>query len=256
MMTTTTAPRPFADSLTMIRRSMRLNVRNLEMLLTGIALPVMILLLFVYVFGGAIAVRGNYVDYVVPGVILLCTGFGAASTAVSVAGDLERGIVDRFRSMAIAPSSIITGHAVASLARNALATTLVFVVALAIGFRPTASPFEWLAVAAVLLLYVGALTWVAVFVGLLAGTAEAANGFTFFILFVPYLSSAFVPADTMPAVLTAVAEHQPVTPVTETVRGLLIGTPIDSNGWQAVAWCGGIQVVAFLASARRFRRHA
>jgi ABC-2 type transport system permease protein len=243
-----------SDSAAMVGRSVRHTARNLESLLMSVILPVVLMLMFVYVFGGAIDPSGHYADYVVPGIILLCTGYGAASTAVDVAQDLAEGVVDRFRSMPILSSAVLTGHVVASVARNALATLLVIGVAFVTGFRPDAGAVEWVAVVGVLLLWVLALSWVAVCFGLLARTVEGANGFTFLVLFLPYLSSAFVPVDTMKAGLRAVAEHQPVTPITETLRGLLLGTPIGSYGWQALAWCAGLLVVAYAGADMLFRR--
>jgi len=213
-----------------------------------------LMLMFVYVFGGAIDPSGNYANYVVPGIILLCTGYGAASTAVDVAQDMAEGVIDRFRSMPILSSAVLTGHVVASVARNTLATVLVIGVAFLTGFRPDASVVEWLAVAGMLLLWVLALSWVAVCFGLIARTVEGANGFTFLVLFLPYLSSAFVPVETMRSGLRAVAAHQPVTPITETLRGLLLGTPIGSYGWQALVWCAGLLVAAFIAARILFRR--
>ena len=243
-----------SDSAAMIDRSVKHTVRNLESLLMSVILPVVLMLLFVYVFGGAIDPSGDYANYVVPGIILLCTGYGAASTAVDVARDMTEGVVDRFRSMPILSSAVLTGHVVASVARNTLATVLVIGVAFLTGFRPDAGALEWLAVAGVLLLWVLALSWVAVCFGLIARTVEGANGFTFLVLFLPYLSSAFVPVDTMKAGLRAVAAHQPVTPITETLRGLLLGTPIGSYGWQALAWCAGLLVAACAAASVLFRR--
>jgi ABC-2 type transport system permease protein len=243
-----------SDSAAMIGRSVKHTVRNLESLLMSVILPVVLMLMFVYVFGGAIDPSGDYANYVVPGIILLCTGYGAASTAVDVARDMTEGVVDRFRSMPILSSAVLTGHVVASLARNTLATVLVIGVAFLTGFRPDAGVLEWLAVAGMLVLWVLALSWVAVCFGLIARTVEGANGFTFLVLFLPYLSSAFVPVETMRAGLRAVAANQPVTPITETLRGLLLGTPIGSYGWQALAWCAGLLVAAFAAATILFRR--
>jgi ABC-2 type transport system permease protein len=243
-----------SDSAAMVGRSVKHTVRNLESLLMSVVLPVVLMLMFVYVFGGAIDPSGNYANYVVPGIILLCTGYGAASTAVDVARDMAEGVVDRFRSMPILSSAVLTGHVVASVARNTLATVLVIAVAFLTGFRPDAGVVEWLAVAGMLLLWVLALSWVAVCFGLIARTVEGANGFTFLVLFLPYLSSAFVPVETMRAGLRAVAANQPVTPITETLRGLLLGTPIGSYGWQALAWCAGLLVAAFTAATVLFRR--
>jgi ABC-2 type transport system permease protein len=243
-----------ADSVTMIQRSLRHSLRNQDALLMAVALPILLMLMFVYVFGGAIDTGTEYVNYVVPGIILLCTGYGAASTAVAVAQDMAEGVMDRFRSLPIHSSAVLTGHVVASLVRNAFSTALVIGVAVLTGFRPTAGPLRWLGAVAVLLLFVLAMSWLSVALGLLARSVEGASGFTFFVLFLPYLSSAFVPTDTMPAVLRVAAEHQPVTPIIETVRGLLFGTPIGSSGWLAVAWCGGMLAVSYAASAVLFRR--
>jgi ABC-2 type transport system permease protein len=243
-----------SDSLTMIGRSLRHTLRNLESLLMSVVLPVVLLLMFVYVFGGAISPSGDYVNYVVPGIILLCTGYGAASTAVAVAQDMAEGVVDRFRSMPIVSSAVLTGHVVASVARNAFATVLVIAVAHLTGFRPTADAGGWLAAAALLLLFVLAMSWIAVCFGLLARTVEGANAFTFLVLFLPYVSSAFVPTATMRPALRAVADVQPVTPVIETLRGLLLGTPVGSYGWQALAWCAGLLAVAYGCAAALFRR--
>ncbi|CAA9293387.1 MAG: Efflux ABC transporter, permease protein [uncultured Corynebacteriales bacterium] len=246
--------RAVSDSLTMAHRSVRHSLRNLESLLMSVILPVVLLLMFVHVFGGAIDPAGGYVDYVVPGIILLCTGYGAASTAVNVNLDLTEGVMDRFRSMPILSSAVLTGHVAASVARNALATTLVVGVAHLAGFRPRAGVADWLAAAGLLLLYVLALSWVAVCAGLLARTVEGANAVTFVVLFLPYLSSAFVPTETLRPVLRAIAEAQPITPVTETLRGLLLGTPIGSYGPQAVAWCLGLLLGAYALASLLFRR--
>ena len=244
------------DSLTMIHRSIRHSTRQLDSLLVMVALPVLLMLMFVYVFGGAIDTGGDYVNYVVPGIILLCTGFGASTTAVDVASDMTEGIIDRFRSLPIRSSAVLTGHVVASVVRNAFATVLVVGVAYPTGFRPTAGPVEWMATAGVLLVWVLAISWLSVCLGLLANSAEAASGFTFFVLFLPYLSSAFVPTDTMPAALRAIADHQPITPTIETVRGFLIGTPVGSNGWLALAWCGSLLLASFLTASALFRRRS
>jgi len=242
------------DSAAMVGRSVKHTVRNLESLLMSVILPVVLMLMFVYVFGGAIDPSGDYANYVLPGIVLLCTGYGAASTAVDVTRDMTEGVVDRFRSMPILSSAVLTGHVVASVARNALATLLVIGVAFLTGFRPDAGMVEWLAVGGLLLLWVLALSWVAVCFGLIARTVEGANGFTFLVLFLPYLSSAFVPVETMKAGLRAVAANQPVTPITETLRGLLLGTPIGSHGWQAVLWCGALLIGAYGAASVLFRR--
>jgi ABC-2 type transport system permease protein len=242
------------DWLTMAGRSLRLSLRTPDALLTSLLLPIMLMLLFVYLFGGAIQTGTRYVTYVVPGVLLLCAGFGAASTAVSVSHDLTGGIVDRFRSLDVGGAAILAGHVVASVARNLASTVLVLGVAFLIGFRPSAGPLDWLAAAGVLLLYILAISWLSAAVGVLARSPEAAGGFTFLMAFLPYPSSAFVPIDTMPTWIHGVAQHQPVTPAIESIRGLLLGAPVGNSPWLAAAWCGGILVASVALSGVLFRR--
>lgn len=253
---TTAARRSLTEISTMIGRSVRLGRRQLDTLIMAIVLPVMMMALFVYVFGGAIDRTGGYVDYVVPGILLLCVGFGAASTAVPVANDMNEGMVDRLRSMPVHPAAVLTGHVVASVVRNAVSTVVVVVAAIAMGFRPDATPVEWLALAGLLTLYVLALSWFAAGVGAVARTADAASMAGFFMLFLPYLSSAFVETSTMPAALQIVSEHQPITPVIDTARGLLTGTPIGNDGWLALAWSVGLLVASMLTATALYVRRA
>jgi ABC-2 type transport system permease protein len=243
-----------ADSMTMIGRSIRLGRRNAETLVMSIVLPLMMMALFVYVFGGAIETGTAYINYVVPGIILLCTGYGAASTAMAVANDMNSGMIDRLRSMPIRSFAVLTGHVTASVARNTMSTTIVVCAAIAMGFRPSASLVEWLAAAGLLLLYVLALSWLAAGLGAMAKSVEAASSMSFFMLFLPYLSSAFVPTETMPSFLQGISEHQPITPVIETVRGLLTGTPIGDKGWIALSWSVGLLIVSFLIATALYRR--
>jgi ABC-2 type transport system permease protein len=242
------------DSVILSARSTRLSWRNLDALVTAVLLPVVILVLFVYLFGGAIDTGASYVDYVAPSVILLCACIGASSTAVSVSLDLTGGIVDRFRAMDVPGVALLGGHVVASVARNAISTLLVFAVAYLIGFRPNANPLAWLGVVGMLGLFVLAVSWLAAALGLLVKSPEAASGIAVFLMFLPYPSSAFVPIDTMPSWLQGFAEHQPATPVIETLRGLLLGTPIGSSAWLAIAWCVAILVASMLLAGVLFRR--
>jgi ABC-2 type transport system permease protein len=254
MLRTPTRPRsPIGDSLIMIGRSLRLSRRNLDAMMTSLMLPIMLMLLFVYLFGGAIHTGTTYVTYVVPGVLLLCAGFGSSLTAVSVSHDMTGGIVDRFRSMDIGGASVLAGHVIASVARNLASTILVFGVAFLIGFRPNAGPLQWLAATAVLLLFILAISWFSATIGLLTKSPEAAGGFTFFVMFLPYPSSAFVPINTMPSWIHGFARNQPVTPVIETMRGLLLNTPVGTSPWRALAWCGGILVTSIVLSSVFFR---
>lgn len=240
-------------SLTMIGRSIRLSRRNLDLMIMAVVLPVLMMSLFVYVFGGAISSVQSYVDYVVPGIIVLCTGYGATSTAMSVADDMKKGVIDRFRSMPISSFAVLTGHVTASVARNAVATFAVVLVALLMGFRPSASPVGWVLAMGLLLLYVLALSWLAAGFGVIARSVESASLLGFFMLFLPYLSSAFVPVSTMPSWLRGISEHQPITPVIETVRALLNSAPATS-GRLALTWSCGLLVVAFLLATWLFRR--
>jgi ABC-2 type transport system permease protein len=242
------------ENAAMIARSIRHTSRDVETLLMSVILPVMLMLMFVYVFGGAIDTGSAYVNYVVPGILLLAAGFGSATTAVSVCSDMVSGVVDRFRSMPISGSAMLTGHVVASLARNLLSTAVVVGVGYAVGWRPAAGPLGWVAALALVALFIVAISWLSAALGLVAGSPESANAFTFVILFLPYLSSAFVPTSTMPAFLRGFADNQPVTPVIETLRGLLMGTPIGNSAQLAVAWCLLILLTSWAAAAVLFRR--
>jgi ABC-2 type transport system permease protein len=239
-----------------IGRSLRHSIRNIDALIMAIMLPVILMLLFTFVFGGALDSEGGYVDYVVPGIILLCAGFGSAGTAVDVAGDMETGIIDRFRTMPIRAWAVLTGHVVASLVRNLFATVVVIGVALLVGFRPDASPLEWLAAFGIIALYILAITYLFAAIGLAARSAEAANGYTFILMFLPYLSSAFVPVDTLPVWLQWIAQNQPITPIIESIRGLLLGTDLGASPLLALGWCALILVAAVVWAAAVFRRKA
>lgn len=223
--------------LIFIGRSLRHSLRDPESLIMAVALPVILMLMFTYVFGGAIQRDGNYINYVVPGVVLLCAGYGAASTAVAVARDMTNGVVRRFRAMPVHGAMVIGGHVAASLARNLLATAVVVGVSLLIGWRPSADPLGWLAAVGLIALYILAITALFAALGLLASTPEAASNFGFAILFLPYLSSAFVPVATMPSWLQWIAGHQPVTPIIESLRSMLTSTSVGTNGWYALGWC-------------------
>ena len=238
---------------TMIARSWRLTIRNVDWFMTSLSLPVILMLMMVCVFGGAIQPGGHYVDYVAPGVLIVCVGFGAGNTAVSVAQDLTTGIIDRFRSMDVSGESLINGHVIASVGRNLVATALVFGVAFALGFRSSAGPLSWLLACMLLTLFILALSWLAAAVGVLARSVGAASGMAFFIAFLAYPSSALVPPDTMPAWLRGFAQEQPITPVVDFVRSLLTGGAVGASAWLAVAWSLGIIAVSALAAGALFR---
>ena len=248
----------FSDSRVMVTRCLRRSLRNPEAFFTALMLPIVLMLLFVYVFGGDLSTGGKYVDYVVPGLIVLCAGFGAGTTAVAVATDMTNGIVDRIRSMPVFGSSLLIGHVIASLARNLVATSLVIVVALGIGWRPTGAPVRWVATVGMIVLFVLALSWLAAGVGLLARSAEAATSFTMVLMFIPYVSTAFVPAHTMPAVLGDFARYQPFTPIIETMRGLWMGhtstgAAVGHEAIIAIAYCAGILAVSTAGASWLFR---
>ncbi|WP_020519835.1 ABC transporter permease [Catelliglobosispora koreensis] len=244
------------DALVMSGRSLRHLTRSLDALLLSVILPVTILLMFVYVFGGAITTGTAYINYVVPGILLLCGGYGAAQTSLGVANDMQTGVIDRFRSMPINGASVLTGHVVAGVVRNFLPTALVAGLAVLMGFRPAGGLAQWAGAVGVLMLYMTAIAWLSVCFGLIAKSTEGAGAFPFFILFLPYVSSAFVPTSTMPSGLQWFAEHQPVTPIIETVRGLLMGTPLGNSAWLAVAWSLGILLVGYALARTLFRRGA
>lgn len=243
-----------AESLVLIARALRLSRRNVEALVTAAALPVMLMVMFVYLFGGALQTGTAYVDYVVPGVIVVCAGFGAGTTAVSVATDLSGPIIDRFRTLDVRGAALVQGQVLASVLRNLFSTVLVVAVALAIGFRTSVGPVRWLAAAGVLAAFVVAVSWLAAAIGILARNAEAASGLTFLISFLPYPSSAFVPIHTMPSWLRGFASYQPVTPVVDAMRSLLLGRPVGDAAWQSLVWSGGIAVAAALLAGVLFRR--
>src|SRR5580700_2498228 len=245
---------PVRDLLTMSGRSLRMSRRNIEGLMTSVALPVLLMLIFVYLFGGAINTGTAYVTYVVPGVLVLCAGFGSAMTAVSVCNDMTTGVIDRFRSMDVSGAAVLGGHVVASVVRNAVSTALVLGVALLIGFRPHTDPAAWLAAAGILLMFILAISWLSAAVGLFAKSPEGASGFTFLLSFLPYPSSAFVPIKTMPVWLHGFASDQPVTPVIQSIRGYLLGQPVGNSAWFALAWTGGILLVSVVLCVVMFQR--
>jgi ABC-2 type transport system permease protein len=238
----------------LITRCLRLSLRNVDGLMTALALPVMLMVMFVYLFGGAIHTGTKYIDYVVPGVLLVCVGFGAGTTAVSVAEDIASGITDRLRSMDVRGESLIAGHVVASVARNLASAVLAVAVAFALGFRSDAGAGRWLAAIGILALFVLAISWLAAAIGILVRSAETAQGVTFLVSFLPYPSSAFVPIHTMPSWLQGFASHQPVTEVVDTLRALLTGAPVGASAWHAVAWSVAIMAVSVVLAGILFGR--
>lgn len=247
---------PLTAERVFIGRSIRHTLRNGEALVMAIVLPTMMMLLFTFVFGGAIDPSGGYVDFVVPGIILTCAGFGASYTALAVNADMTTGIIDRFRTMPLPATAVLTGHVVASLLKNLLATAIVIGVAVAIGFRPSATALHWLAVLGIVAFWILAITALFAAIGLAASSADAASGYGFILLFLPYLSSAFVPIDTLPEWLQPIAANQPISPIVDTIRGLLFGTPIGDSWLWALGWCTLVVGVATVWGGWLFGRRA
>ncbi|MFD0685789.1 ABC transporter permease [Actinomadura fibrosa] len=257
----TATPHVLTDSATMLRRNLRHALRYPSMTVVSIGMPVLLLLLFVGVFGGALgegvgatAREGGYIDYIAPGIILMAVTSGCLSVSVAVSVDMTAGITARFRTMPIARSAILTGHVAGTMIQTVASTLLVVLVAVAMGFRPHAGPLDWLLVSALLLALVFALTWLAVGLGLVAKNPEGASNSPLLIQFLPFLGSAIVPTGTMPDGVRWFAEYQPFTPITETVRGLLTGTPIGHDGWTSAAWCTVIALAGYLWSRWLFDR--
>lgn len=249
-------PPPFlADTLVMFRRCARRTLRSTDTLVISLTMPILMMLLFTYVFGGAIDVGGSYLDYVVPGIMLLCTGFGASITATSVCTDMTKGSVDRFRTLPMYRQALAAGHLTEGVVRTMAAIVIAVTVAVALGYRPGSGPLGWLAAAGLIGLFVTAITWIAVALGMAASNPEAAGGLTYAITFIPYVSSAFVPTHTMPSWLRGIADRQPATPVVDSVRGLLDGTGAD-RGLAAVLWCTALAAIGFACASVSFRRLA
>ncbi|MEU8800658.1 ABC transporter permease [Spirillospora sp. NPDC048819] len=245
------------DSSTMIRRQLKRLLRYPSMTVQLVATPVILLLVFVYVFGGTLGAglgggRDTYVNYVVPGILLMAVGTAATGTAVMVATDMTEGIIARFRTMRIWRPSVLTGHVVGAVIQQLLGMAVLIGVALAMGFRPNATAAEWVAAAGLLTLFVVAITWLSVALGLKAQTPESASNAPMPLILLPFLGSGFVPTDSMPTALRWFAEYQPFTPIMETVRGLLLGTPIGNSAAIATAWCVGIAAVSYLWAKNTF----
>lgn len=244
-----------ADTAVLTGRSLRHILRSPDTIVTTAIMPIAMMLLFVFVFGGAIDTGGTaYIDYLLPGILLVTVASGIAYTAYRLFLDVRGGIVDRFRSMPIAPVSVLWGHVLTSLLATAVSLALVIGVALVLGFRSGASAAAWLGVIGILMAYTLALTWVAVVAGLAAKTIDGASAFSYPLIFLPFISSAFAPTDTMPGPVRWFAENQPVTSIVDAIRALLAQQPVGASVWVALAWCAGILVVAAGIAVTLFRR--
>ena len=247
--------KPLKDTVILFGRSMRHIQRSPDTIITVAIIPIILMLLFVYVFGGAIGAGiDNYVNYMLPGILLIAIASGVSYTAVRIFNDTQKGIVARFNSMPVARSSVLWGHVLTSLVSNAISVAIIIVVALLMGFRSNANLTEWLAAAGILALFTLALTWLAVIPGLTAKTIDGAAAFSYPLIFLPFISSAFVPTATMPAPVRAFAENQPVTAIVESLRNLLSGPPVGTDIWTALAWCTGITIVAYFFAMRAYKR--
>lgn len=247
----------FVDVGILVQRSLKHIVKNTDQLLGVAVQPIMFMLLFRYVFGGAINTGGvSYVNFLVAGILVQTSAFGSLTTSMSVATDLQRGVIDRFKSLPIASWGVLAGHVTADLFRNVISGAIMIGVGLLVGFRPTANFQEWWAIIDILLLFTFAFSWLAAILGLLAKSVEAVQWMGFLLIFpLTFASAAFAPTDTMPKYLRIFAQNQPVTHVIEAIRSYMIGTPVGNHAWLAVVWCLGIIVVSIPLAAYLFRKH-
>jgi len=242
------------DTAVLTGRSLRHVTRSLDTIITTAIMPVAIMLLFVYVFGGAIDTGSeSYVDYMLPGILLITIASGVSYTAFRLFMDMKSGIFERFQSMPIARSGVLWAHVLTSLVANLTSLVIVVGVALLMGFRSGAGVPAWLAVAGILILFTLALTWIAVIPGLSAKSVDGAGAFSYPLVFLPFISSAFVPTDTMPGPVRAFAEHQPVTSIVNTIRDLFTRQPVGTDIWIALSWCAGILIVAYVFAMVTYR---
>ncbi len=243
------------DTFVLLGRSLRHITRSPDTIITTVITPIAMLLLFVYVFGGAInSGSDSYVTYLLPGILLITIASGISYTAFRLFGDVQSGIFERLQSMPIARSGVLWAHVLTSLVANLISLVVVVLVALLMGFRSPAGVEAWLAVAGILILFTLALTWLAVIVGLTAKSVDGASAFAYPLIFLPFISSAFVPTETMPGLVRAFAENQPVTAIVNAIRDLFAQQPVGSDIWIALAWCVGILVVAYVLAMRTYRR--
>ncbi|RAN71813.1 ABC transporter permease [Bacillus sp. SRB_336] len=245
----------FGDTAVLLGRSLRHITRSLDTIITTAIMPIAFMLLFVYVLGGAIKTgTDNYVDYLLPGILLITIASGISYTAFRLFLDMKGGIFERFQSMPIARSSVLWAHVLTSLVANLVSIVVVVLVALIMGFRSSAGPLAWLAVGGILMLFTLALTWIAVIPGLSATSADGASAFSYPIILLPFISSAFVPTATMPGPVRWFAENQPVTSIVNTVRDLFARQPVGDSIWIALAWCIGILIVAYVFAMAAYRK--
>jgi ABC-2 type transport system permease protein len=239
----------------MLGRSIRHVTRSMDTIITVTIMPIAFMLLFRYVFGGAIqAGTDNYTNYLMPGILLIAIASGISYTGFRLFNDMQSGIFERFHSMPIARSSVLWGHVLTSMVSNAISVVVIIGVGLIMGFRTSAGVLAWLAVVGILALFTLALTWVAMIAGLAASSPDGASAFSYPLVFLPFISSAFVPTDTMPGPMKAFAEHQPVTSIVNSIRALFEQQPVGNDIWIAAGWCAGILIVAYAFAMRAYHR--
>lgn len=245
-----------SDFAVLIKRSMVYIFRNMDQMLSALFMPIMFLLMFRYVFGGAISVPGlDYVNFLFVGILVQNAGFGATYSTIGIANDIRRGVVDRFKSLPMISSAVLVGHTVTDLARNTLASVIMILVGLLVGFRPVASFTDWVLAFGLLLLFTFAFSWLSAIFGLIVKSLEGAQWITFVFIFpLTMISSAFVPPETMPAAIAAFARNQPVSHVVDAMRSLLVGTPMDDHGWLAFVWMTGLLIVSYIVATTMFKR--
>lgn len=245
-----------SNTVVMMKRNFLHTFRNPESIVMTILLPVLVLFVFVYVFGGAIGEGGDrqaYLQYIVPGMVAMQIVFTSYMTSVSVCNDMSKGIIDRFRAMDISSFSVLTGQLFAAVLRNALGIVVMFLTALLMGFEPKADALEWFALIGMILLFVSSISWISIMLGLMANTPESASGTNMFLQFVPYVSSAFLLTSTMPRWLRVFADNQPFTPIIDTIRALILGYEAGNSPWIAVAWCVGLTIFCSTVSVYLYR---
>lgn len=244
-----------SETKTMTKRNLWKSMKNSDRLIENLVFPIMTMLIFVYVLGGAMSYSTDmsYVNYVTPGVLILCIGQCSTAAAIGISTDIQKGIVDRFRSMPITTSAVLNGHVVESVIRTMISLVVVLFISFVVGFRPNASLTSWLLAFVVLILFTVMITWAAVAYGLFVKTAEGAGSLTMFIMLFAYLSSGFIPTQTLPTVLRVFAENQPLTSIIESVRRLLLSEPLENYLLLAFVWCVGILVVSFIAAMRLYK---
>jgi ABC-2 type transport system permease protein len=255
-MSTVTSSSPLTDTAIMLRRNVKHTLRNPVAVFNAILFPIVMMLIFVYVYGGAFSVGVDYIDYATPGMLLMAVSYGLSATATAVNSDMTNGIINRFKVMDVSRGAVLTGHVVSTVVRTTIALAAITGVAFLLGFRPSATFPEWLAVIGILVLTVFAVSWLTIAMGLAAKTAESAGFAAVPLIMLPFLSSAIVPADKMGPGIRQFAEYQPFTPIIESLRGFFSGTPVMGDTIAAIAWCVGIAVVGYVWARAKFSKRA